>query len=381
MKIPFVKAPIIGNEEEFLIDSFRSGYHGGGGNYTRKCHEFMQEKFGIGKAMMTTSGTDALEMTAFLVNGQPGDEFIVPSYTFSSTANAFASKGMIPVYCEIREDTLNIDETKIEALITSKTKAIVPIHYAGIPAEMDKINEIGKKYNIPVIEDAAQAFNSKYNGKYAGTLAELGTFSFHATKSYSSGEGGALTMNDEKYYHRSEFLWEKGTDRSLVVQGLKNKYSWVDYGSSFLPSDLLSALLYAQLLNLDLMQEKRKKLHDAYINAFKPLEQYGLKMTYVPENVETNYHAFWLLFNNEAQRDKFLQLSLARNISPYIGYMALHSSPMGKKLGGNKYNLPFTDHVSVSIARLPFYLMNDNEIEYTCSNLYETAKIALTSKE
>lgn len=377
MKIPFVKAPIIGNEEEVLLDSFRSGYHGGGGGYTKKCHDFMQEQFGIGKALMTTSGTDALEMTAFLVNGQPGDEFIVPSYTFSSTANAFASKGMIPVYCEIREDTLNIDENKIEALITEKTKAIVPIHYAGIPAEMDKINEIGKKYNIPVIEDTAQAFNSKYKGRYAGTLAELGAFSFHATKSYSSGEGGALSMNDEKYFHRSEFLWEKGTDRSLVVQGLKNKYSWVDYGSSFLPSDLLSALLFAQFQNLDLMQEKRKKLHDAYANAFKPLEQYGLRMTFVPENVETNYHAFWLLFNNEAQRDKFLQLSLARNISPYIGYMALHSSPMGKKLGGDKFNLPFTDHVSKSIARLPFYLMSDEEIEYTCANLYETAKLAL----
>ena len=377
MKIPFVKAPIIGNEEEVLLDSFRSGYHGGGGGYTKKCHDFMQEQFGIGKALMTTSGTDALEMTAFLVNGQPGDEFIVPSYTFSSTANAFASKGMIPVYCEIREDTLNIDENKIEALITEKTKAIVPIHYAGIPAEMDKINEIGKKYNIPVIEDTAQAFNSKYKGRYAGTLAELGAFSFHATKSYSSGEGGALSMNDEKYFHRSEFLWEKGTDRSLVVQGLKNKYSWVDYGSSFLPSDLLSALLFAQFQNLDLMQEKRKKLHDAYANAFKPLEQYGLRMTFVPENVETNYHAFWLLFNNEAQRDKFLQLSLARNISSYIGYMALHSSPMGKKLGGDKFNLPFTDHVSKSIARLPFYLMSDEEIEYTCANLYETAKLAL----
>ena len=377
MKIPFVKAPIIGNEEEVLLDSFRSGYHGGGGRYTKKCHDFMQEQFGIGKALMTTSGTDALEMTAFLVNGQSGDEFIVPSYTFSSTANAFASKGMIPVYCEIREDTLNIDENKIEALITEKTKAIVPIHYAGIPAEMDKINEIGKKYNIPVIEDTAQAFNSKYKGRYAGTLAELGAFSFHATKSYSSGEGGALSMNDEKYFHRSEFLWEKGTDRSLVVQGLKNKYSWVDYGSSFLPSDLLSALLFAQFQNLDLMQEKRKKLHDAYTNAFKPLEQYGLRMTFVPENVETNYHAFWLLFNNEAQRDKFLQLSLARNISPYIGYMALHSSPMGKKLGGDKFNLPFTDHVSKSIARLPFYLMSDEEIEYTCANLYETAKLAL----
>ncbi len=381
MKIPFVKAPIIGNEEEYLLKSFRSAYHGGGGPYTRMCHEFMQTKFGIGKAMMTTSGTDALEMSAFLINGKPEDEFIVPSYTFSSTANAFASKGMVPVYCDIREDTLNIDETKIEKLITKKTKAIVPIHYAGIPAEMDTINKIAKKHNIPVIEDAAQAVNSKYKGRYAGNLCELGIFSFHATKSYSSGEGGALTMNDEKYFDRAEFLWEKGTDRSLVVQGLKNKYSWVDYGSSFLPSDLLSALLYAQFENLDQMQERRKKLHDAYVKIFEPLRECGLKLLHVPDTVETNYHAFWLLFESEQQRDKFLKLSLSRGISPYIGYMALHSSPMGKKLGGDRYNLPVTDYVSSSIARLPFYLMSDEEIEYTCANLYETASIALGIKE
>ncbi|MEA3450588.1 MAG: dTDP-4-amino-4,6-dideoxygalactose transaminase [Bacteroidota bacterium] len=378
MRIPFVKAPTVGNEEAYLLESFRSGYHGGGGHYTKKCHKFMQDKFSIGKAMMTTSGTDALEMTAFLINGQPGDEFIVPSYTFSSTANAFASKGMIPVYCDIREDTLNIDETKIEALITEKTKAIVPIHYAGIPAEMDRINEIAKKYNIPVIEDAAQAVNSKYNGKYAGTLCELGIYSFHATKSYSSGEGGALTMNNEKYFDRAEFLWEKGTDRSLVVQGLQNKYSWVDYGSSFLPSDLLSALLFAQFEKLDELQHKRKKLHDAYVKTFKPLKDLGLKMLHVPDNVDSNYHAFWILFENETQKDKFLELSLQRKISPYIGYMALHSSLMGKKLGGEKYNLPVTDYVSASIVRLPFYLMSDEEIDYVCTNLYETAKVALS---
>jgi len=377
MKILFVKAPIVGNEEEYLIKSFRSGYHGGGGDYTKKCHQFMVDKFGIGKAMMTTSGTDALEMTAILINGQPGDEFIVPSYTFSSTANAFASKGMVPVYCEIRKDTLNIDESKIEELITEKTKAIVPIHYAGIPAEVEKINEIANHYNIPVIEDAAQAVNSKYNGKYAGNLCELGIYSFHVTKPYSCGEGGALTMNNQKYFERSEFLWEKGTDRSLVVQGLKNKYSWVDYGSSFLPSDLLSALLLSQFENLDLMQEKRKKLHNAYVELFKPLETFGLQRMCVPDNVETNYHAFWLLFNNEKQRDRFLQLSLEKGVSPYIGYMPLHTSPMGRKLGGDKYNLPFTDFVGNSITRLPFYLMNDDEIEYACSVMYDMAKKAL----
>ena len=377
MKIPFLKAPLFGNEEEYLLKSFRSNYHGGGGPFTKKCHEFMENKFGIGKAMMTTSGTDALEMTAFLINGQPGDEFIVPSYTFSSTANAFASKGMIPIYCDIRLDTLNIDETKIEVLVTERTKAIIPIHYDGIPAEMDKINEVAKKYNIPVIEDAAQAVNSKYNGKYAGNLCELGIYSFHATKSYSSGEGGALTMNNDKYFDRAEFLWEKGTDRSLVVQGLKNKYSWVDYGSSFLPSDILSALLYAQFQNLDKMQTIRKKLHDAYISTFEPYKNSGLKMLFVPKNIETNYHAFWLLFNDEQKKDKFLRLSLENNISSYIGYIPLHSSPMGKKLGGDKFYLPITDHVGSSIVRLPFYLMTDEEIVYTCITLSNILKKVL----
>jgi dTDP-4-amino-4,6-dideoxygalactose transaminase len=377
MKIPFVRAPLLGNEERYLLDSFRSGHHGGGGLFTNKCHDFMEKKFNIGKVLMTTSGTDALEMTAFLINGRPGDEFIVPSYTFSSTANAFASKGMVPVYCDIREDTLNIDESKIEKLITEKTKAIVPIHYAGIPAEMDKINEIAKRYNIPVIEDAAQAVNSMYKGKYAGSLCELGIYSFHATKSYSSGEGGALTINNAQYFERSEYLWEKGTDRSLVVKGIKNKYSWVDFGSSFLPSDILSALLYSQFENIDKLQEKRKNLHDAYMKVFSKLKKFGLRILFVPDKIEPNYHAFWLLFNNENQRDNFISLSLAKGISPYIGYMPLHSSPMGKKLGGDRYNLPVTDHVSSSVVRLPFYLMSDSEIEYVCINLSKIAKIAL----
>tara|TARA_R110002051_G_C8621465_1_gene483408 strand:- start:151 stop:1011 length:861 start_codon:yes stop_codon:yes gene_type:complete len=285
---------------------------------------------------------------------------------------------MIPVFCDIREDTLNIDETKIEALITEKTKAIIPIHYAGIPAEMDIINSIAKKHGLVVIEDAAQAVNSKYKNKYAGALSSLGTYSFHATKSYSSGEGGALTMNDSKYYERSEFLWEKGTDRSLVVQGLKNKYSWVDYGSSFLPSDLLSAILCAQFENLAYLQKKRKKLHDAYVNTFKALKSEGLKMLHIPEHIETNYHAFWLLFREERQRDTFLKLSLEKEVSPYIGYIPLHTSPMGKKLGGTKYNLPVTDYVGSSIVRLPFYIMTDEEIEYTCLNLLKSAQIALS---
>lgn len=375
MKIPFVKAPMIGNEEKYLLESFRSNFHGGNGPFTRKCHKFIEDYFGIGKVLMTTSCTDALEMAAFLVDADPGDEFIVPSYTFSSTANAFASRGLIPIYCDIRMDTLNIDENKIEGLITTKTKAIVPIHYAGIPAEMSHINSISQKYGIPVIEDAAQAVNSKYKGEFAGSLSDIGTFSFHATKSYSSGEGGALTLNRDSYFERAEYLWEKGTDRSLVVQGIQNKYSWVDYGSSFLPSDILASLLFGQLENIDLMQDIRKKVHDNYLKTFEAFADDGLKMTYVPEHIETNYHAFWLLFEKPQQRELFLKLSLSEQLSPYIGYIPLHSSPMGKRLGGDKFELPITDHVASSIARLPFYLMTDEELNFACKKFKEVLNI------
>lgn len=373
MKIPFVKAPRIGKQIEYLMDSYNSGFHIGNGKYTKLCHSFIQKKFGIKKTLLTTSCTDALEMCAFLINAKNGDEFIVPSYTFSSTANAFASKGLNPVYCDIRIDTCNIDENKIENLITKKTKAIVVVHYAGIPCEMNKILDIGKKYNIPIIEDAAQAFNSKYENRYAGSISELGTFSFHSSKSYSSGEGGALTINNSKYLERSEYLWEKGTDRSLVVQGLKNKYSWVDYGSSFLPSDILASILYAQLEKIDESQKIRKKLHDSYFQNFSRLKEYGLNFLHVPDNVSPNYHAFWITFNNNKQRDLFLKESLNSNISPYIGYMPLHTSPMGLKLSQRKFDLPLTDKVASTICRLPFYLMNDNEIKYVSNSLFKIA--------
>jgi dTDP-4-amino-4,6-dideoxygalactose transaminase len=379
MKIPFVKAPLSGNEEAYLLSAFRSGYHGGGGKFTERCHQILEREFDIGKTLLTTSCTDALEMTALLIDAKPGDEVILPSYTFSSTANAFVLRGMIPVYADIRPDTLNIDEKKIEPLISKKTKAIVVVHYAGIPAEMEFITLLAKNYGIPVIEDAAQAVNSKYNGKFAGSLSELGAFSFHATKSYSSGEGGALAMNKDEYFERSEYLWEKGTNRKQVISGLRSKYSWVDLGSSFLPSDLLAAILAAQLEHKDEMQLCRQKLHEAYVKTFSPLLELGLKFVHVPENVETNYHAFWILFTKEEQRDFFLELSAQQSISPYIGYLALHTSPMGIKLGGENYKLPVTDHVSAAIARLPFYLMTDEEINYTCEHLYAAALRSLNS--
>lgn len=371
MKIPFVKVPIVGSEKEYLNQAFDSGHHDGNGIFTKKCQDLLENQFNIGKTLLTTSGTDALEMAAMLLDSSPGDEFILPSYTFSSTATAFIREKMIPVFCDIRKDTLNIDETKIEELITDRTRAIVVVHYAGVCAEMDTINQIAMKHNIIVIEDAAQAVNSKYNNRYAGSLAELSCFSFHKTKSYSCGEGGALGMNKENYYLRSEYLWEKGTDRSLVIQGLKNKYWWVDEGSSFLPSDLLAAILYAQLEKKEESQLKRKHLYLSYQNALLRFVKYGLSIPHIPEHCESNYHAFWILLPNSKKREQFIEKCLSRNISVYIGYIPLHNAPKGEKLGGLKYNLPVTRNISNRVVRLPFYLMEENEIEYTISNITE----------
>jgi dTDP-4-amino-4,6-dideoxygalactose transaminase len=373
-KFPFVKPPITGKEEEYFLKAFRSGNHAGGGPFTLECQSFIEKKFSIGKTLLTTSCTDALEMASFLINGCVGDEFIVPSYTFSSTANAFVSRGMIPVFCEIDQETLNIDPKKIESLITKKTKAIVPIHYAGIPSEMNLINDIAKKYNLIVIEDAAQAFNSKYKGKYAGALGDLSTFSFHATKSYSCGEGGAININNPEFKERSEFLWEKGTDRSQVIKGLKNKYSWVDHGSSFLPSDLLSSILLAQLEKIDFLQKKRKKLFLEYYEKFHELD---LQTLVIPKDVENNFHAFWIVFNSSNQRDLFIKKSNENNIKPYIGYIPLHNSKMGLKVGKTPFPLIHTESISSRIVRLPFYIMTDQEIEYVTNKLFEIASECL----
>jgi len=371
MKIPFVKPPLIGGELSFLQKSLESNIHGGAGLYTEKCQQLMEDEFKIKKVVLTTSCTSALEAASYLINGQSKDEIIVPSYTFSSTVNAFVSRGMTPVYVDIRKDTLNIDEELIEKAITSRTKAIVVVHYAGIPAEMDVINKLAKKYNITVIEDAAQAVNSKYNNKYAGALSDIGTYSFHATKSYSCGEGGAITLNNSKYFERIEYIVEKGTDRSLVVQGVQNKYTWVDYGSSYLPSDILASLLFSQLNNKDLLQEKRKFLFNMYLNIFKHYEQYGLQSISIPDNVESNYHAFWIVFNSEKMREDFLRMSLENEIFAYIGYIPLHNSKMGIELGGLKYDLPVTDSIAKRVVRLPFFLMSDKELDYVSEKYKE----------
>lgn len=370
MKIPFVKAPLTGNEANAVTEAINSGYHGGDGPFTKKVHELIENEFSVGKCLLTTSCTDALEMCALLLSAKPGDEVILPSYTFSSTALAFAMHGFKPVFVDVNNENKNLTIDNIKPAVTERTKAIIVVHYAGIVCDMDPIMEFAEKEGLVVVEDAAQAVNSKYKGRYAGSIGHLATYSFHATKSYSCGEGGALLMNDEKYFKRAHFLWEKGTDRSLVLAGVKNKYSWVDLGSSFLLSDILAALLYDQLLNKESLQEERKRLSTAYESFFREANIPGLKYLTCPENVVSNYHAFWIEFEDAFKREKFITAMGEQNVSAYIGYVPLHTSPKGSEVGlCFNEKLPVTDHAGEALVRLPLYNMSQDEIKYTISSL------------
>ena len=370
MKIPFVKAPLTGNEVSVVTEAINSGYHGGDGPFTKKVHQLIEREFGLGKCLLTTSCTDALEMCALLLKAEPGDEVILPSYTFSSSALAFAMHGFKPVFVDVNEENKNITIDHIETAVTDKTRAIIVVHYAGVVCDMDPIMEFAEKKGLVVVEDAAQAVNSKYKGRYAGSIGHLATYSFHATKSYSCGEGGALLMNDEKYYRRAHFLWEKGTDRSLVLAGVKNKYSWVDWGSSFLISDLLASLLYDQLLNREKLQSERKRLSEAYMRFFTGANIPGLRFLTFPTGVEPNYHAFWIEFEDSLKREKFISAMGAKGISAYIGYVPLHSAPMGQKVGVSQNgSLPVTDMAGAALVRLPFYTMSQEELRYVLSVL------------
>lgn len=371
MKIPFVKAPLTGNEVSIVTDAINSGYHGGDGPFTKKVHELIESDFGVGKCLLTTSCTDALEMCALLLKAEPGDEVILPSYTFSSTALAFAMHGFKPVFVDVNEENKNISIENIEPAVSEKTRAIIVVHYAGVVCDMDPIMDFAENKGLVVVEDAAQAVNSKYKGRYAGSIGHLATYSFHATKSYSCGEGGALLMNDEKYYKRAHFLWEKGTDRSLVLAGVKNKYSWVDWGSSFLISDILAALLYDQLLNREKLQSERKQLSDAYMRFFRAANIPGLRFLTFPTEVDPNHHAFWIEFEDSLKREKFITEMGENGVSAYIGYVPLHSSPMGHKVGVtlNDSSLPITNMAGEALVRLPFYTMSKEELRYVLSVL------------
>jgi len=355
--ISFNKSFLAGNELKYIEQAVLSGQIKGDGPFTKKCNEWMEQKFNAKKVLLTTSCTSALEMSAILCDIKPGYEVIMPSYTFVSTANAFVIRGAKPVFVDIRPDTLNIDETKIEDAITSKTKAIVPVHYAGVGCEMDIIMRIAKKHNLFVIEDAAQGVMAKYKNKYLGTIGDLGTYSFHETKNYSSGEGGAIVINNPDMIERAEIIREKGTNRSKFFRGEVDKYTWVDVGSSYLPSEIIAAFLLAQLEKAEEINQKRLEIWQNYYNGLKELEEKKiLRLPIIPDNCKQNAHMFYILLQDKKTRNDLMDfLKKEKNILSVFHYVPLHSAPMGKKVAPNNPDLPITDDLSARLLRLPFY--------------------------
>lgn len=371
-KIPFNKPYIIGNElNNIKVAIIEYNQISGDGAFSHKCQDWLEQTLNCKKALLTHSCTAALEMSAILADIQPGDEIIMPSFTFVSTANAFVLRGGIPVFVDIRPDTLNIDENKIESAITSKTKAIVPVHYAGVPCEMDTIMKIANQYNLLVIEDAAQGLLSIYKGKQLGTIGHLGALSFHETKNIISGEGGALLINDMDFCERSEIIWEKGTNRKQFFRGNVDKYTWVDIGSSFLPSEMIAAFLWAQLENAEDIIDNRRKSFDAYYFALKSLVDAGkIRLPYIPEDHSANGHIFYIITNSHEEREALLQHLQDNGIVAIFHYVPLHSSPAGEKYGQFDSELKNTDSLSLRIIRLPLYYgMTTEDIEYIVNSI------------
>ena len=369
--IPFNKASVTELEEKYVVDALHNSKLSGDGKYTMRVYEQVKERFGIENMLLTTSGTTALEMAAILIDLEPGDEVIVPSFTFSSTVNAFLLRGAKPVFCDIRPDTLNMDEKLIEGLITPKTRAIYCVDYAGIPCEMDEINAIANKHGLFVIEDAAQSIGSSYKGQWAGTLAEFGCYSFHETKNYVMGEGGGIVLNEAKYLDRAEIIREKGTNRRQVLKGWVDKYTWHDIGSSFLPSDLLAAVLSAQMDRFDEIMAKRVAVWETYHEQLKPLEAAGkLRRSIVPEHIRHNGHMYNIVLPSDEIRTKLVEDLKAHGIMAYICYVPLHSAPMGQKLGWKPEDCPVTEDYGSRTLRLPLYAdMTVEDAEYVVKTI------------
>ena len=364
--IPFNKPYFTGKETTYIEDAVKTGKISGNGKYTKLCQEFLEEKYSFQKCLLTTSCTDALEMAAILINIQAGDEVIMPSYTFVSTANAFVLRGAKIIFVDSRDDHPNIDEAKIEALITSKTKAIVPVHYAGIACEMDTIMDIAVRHNLYVVEDAAQAVDSYYTGKDGikkplGSIGHLAAFSFHETKNIISGEGGMLAINDEKFTERAEIIWEKGTNRSSFFRGEVDKYGWVDIGSSFLPSEITAAFLWAQLENIDKIQTKRKEIWENYNQCLKIwADRNGISLPYIPDYASNNAHMFYIICNNIKQRTKLLNFLKQSEILAVFHYISLHTSPFYFSKHDGR-SLPETEKFTDTLVRLPLFYELDVE--------------------
>ena len=373
MKIPFNKPPFVGNELAYIEQAVRNGKICGDGEFNLKCHEWLETRLQSPKALLTTSCTHALEMAALLISIAPGDEVIMPSFTFVSTANAFVLRGAKVVFVDVRPDTMNIDENKIEAAITEKTKAIVPVHYAGVAAEMDTIDALAKKYGLMVIEDAAQALMSKYKGRALGALGDFGCFSFHETKNYSMGEGGALLIKDVSFAESAEVLREKGTNRAKFHRGLVDKYTWVDLGSSYLPSELNAAYLYAQLEAAELILHKRLEAFNFYKEALYDLEVKKLiEVPKIPKDCEHNGHMFYIKVKSLEVRGNLIEFLQKNGILAIFHYVPLHSSPAGRLWGRFSGEDVFTTKESDRLLRLPlFYGISKSDLEWVVQKIRE----------
>jgi len=378
--ISFNKPYLTGKEVQYIEDAVKSGKISGNGLFTKKCQEFFEKEFGFKKTLLTTSCTDALEMAAILADIKEGDEVIVPSFTFVSTALAFVRQGADIVFADSYSDNPNIDADQIEALITEKTKAIVVVHYAGVACNMDKIMSIANKHGIIVIEDAAQAIDSYYiskdgTKKALGSIGHLSAFSFHETKNIISGEGGMLCINDDRFIQRAEIIWEKGTNRSQFFRGEVDKYSWVDTGSSFLPSEIISAFLWAQIENMRDIQDKRIKIWNRYydgLSSFEPVSIKKPKLPLVPKYATNNAHMFYLVCDNVDDRTRFIQHLKDKGILSVFHYLSLHKSSYYEKYSTRKSELPNSDMFSDCLVRLPlFYELTDEQVEYIINTIKE----------
>lgn len=378
--IPFNKPYLTGKEVHYIYKAVYDGKLSGNGQFTKMCQNYLEQRYGFKKCLLTTSGTDALEMCAMLCDLKPGDEVIIPSFTFVSTALAFLRQGAKVIFADSYENNPNIDADKIESLITERTKVIAPVHYAGVACDMGRIMEIANNHNLIVVEDAAQAIDSFYDGKPLGSIGHLAAFSFHETKNIIAGEGGMLTINDPRFIDRAEIIWEKGTNRASFFRGEINKYGWVDMGSSFLPSELSSAFLWAQLENIDSIQKRRKYIWNQYYDFLEPLANKGyFKLPDIPSFSTNNAHMFYLVFPNLKIRTAFIKYMKDHDILSVFHYLPLHSSPYyhtsDNKEKTNHFShdgrqLPNCDRFSDCLVRLPmYYELSDENISYICANI------------
>jgi dTDP-4-amino-4,6-dideoxygalactose transaminase len=356
IRVPFNRPFIVGDELANIAEAVRSGQLAGVGEFTRRCESFLQDRLGIHRVLMTSSCTAALEMSALLLELTPGDEVIMPSFTFVSTANAFVRAGAQPVFVDVRPDTLNLDETLVEASVTERTRAIVPVHYGGIGCEMDAIGDIARRHGLTVIEDAAQAVNARYRDHSLGGLGALGAFSFHETKNFICGEGGALCVNEERFVERAEIIRDKGTNRQQFKRGQVDKYSWVDVGSSYVLSELNCAFLWSQLEQMDQITARRAAIYERYRRGLESLEQQGrLRLPRRPEDCVGNHHLFYILLPDMAGRDRLMRALQGDGVLAVFHFVPLHSSPMGRALATGSVALPVTEDVSGRVLRLPLF--------------------------